>query len=156
MITSSGLGRFLGFYESLEHFVSTFRRGASSASPYHHAAIARLANDLSELGADPYEVGRTPAAVLPDLPTFAHGPRTPYASEGATLSRRLKARLVVPIGIALSRWQGQGGRSDANNLPRRVGRLRARSTAFLRRRRNRSEARLPSYVVLVRFFCAAE
>jgi heme oxygenase len=116
------LCRFLGLYAPLEHGLASFGawsdHGLALPSPSHSACLAA---DLAVLGIDPAGVLRTPPALLPQLPTFAHAIGALYVLEGSTLGGRVILHDVERrIGTHLTGLTGAtqffGGRASAVGL----------------------------------------
>ncbi|UZE49010.1 biliverdin-producing heme oxygenase [Rhodopseudomonas sp. P2A-2r] len=110
------LGRFLGFYDPLEHSLAKFAGWDSLGlltPPRHHSCA--LVDDLVGLGVDPRELPRASPALVPDLPTFAHAIGALYVIEGAALGGRMILRDIEPrIGAAIAgTTQFFGGRGGA-------------------------------------------
>ena len=98
------LGRFLGLYDPLERSLAAFSEwesfGLSRLSRDHSGC---LVDDLAALGIDSRELSRASPALLPDLPTFAHGLGALYVIEGATLGGQMILRDLEPrIGAAIA------------------------------------------------------
>jgi heme oxygenase (biliverdin-IX-beta and delta-forming) len=111
----SCLSRFFGLYLPLEHSLAAFSNwdahGLALPSPSHSTCLAA---DLAALGTDPAAVVRTPPALLPHLPNFAHALGALYVLEGSTLGgrvilRNLEARIGPRIAAAT---QFFGGRAE--------------------------------------------
>jgi heme oxygenase len=112
------LGRFLGLYEPLEQSLAGFPEWEALGIVLPaRAHTAHIANDLAVLGVDPCDLPRTPPALLPNLPTFAHALGGLYVLETATLEGSLilhdiETRTGSSIAGATSFFDGRGDAAD--------------------------------------------
>jgi heme oxygenase len=108
------LSRFFGLYDPLDRSLARFSEwadyGVVLPSPGQSSCLAA---DLAAIGVAPAGVTRTPPALLPSLPTFAHALGALYVLEGSTLGglvilRDVEARLGCEIAGATAFFGGRG------------------------------------------------